>query len=187
MYLAFPSIGGDLLRFLRGEIARSAEEQITDGWKEVECSVHIVYPEWGLKITEPSHKVVGINELYQEQAMATIIYKIVGRDIWQNAKEAGTFAGAEIDIADGYIHFSTAAQVRETAAKHFAERTDLLLIGIDAESLGDALRWEPSRGGALFPHLYEPLPLSVVVSVDPLEWDASGHHVFPSHVAESRG
>ena len=114
--------------------------------------------------------------------MSSIIYKIVSRELWEDAQKVGTFEGAEIDVSDGYIHFSTAQQVRETAAKHFSERTDLLLIGIESSRLGDALRWEPSRGGALFPHLYEALSLSAVVSEEPLNWGVSGQHEFPAHV-----
>lgn len=89
------------------------------------------------------------------------------------------FAGAPVDLADGYIHFSTASQARETAAKHFAGQDDLLLVAIDAAALGTALKWEPSRGGALFPHLYGPLPLSAVRSVSPLPLAPDGAHVFP--------
>ncbi len=84
--------------------------------------------------------------------------------MWREAARDGVFRGAPIDLADGYIHFSTAAQVAETAARHFAGATDLVLVAVDAAALGDALRWEPSRGGALFPHLYGTLPLSAVHS-----------------------
>jgi len=87
--------------------------------------------------------------------------------------------GAPVDIADGFIHFSTATQVGETAAKHFAGERDLLLITIDAESLGDRLKWEPSRGGALFPHLYGPLDLSTVAKVESLSLGPDGKHIFP--------
>ena len=87
--------------------------------------------------------------------------------------------GAPVDVADGFIHFSTATQVAETAAKHFAGQQDLLLITIDAEKLGERLKWEPSRGGALFPHLYGPLDLSMVAKVEPLPLDSRGMHVFP--------
>jgi uncharacterized protein (DUF952 family) len=108
-----------------------------------------------------------------------IIYKICPEPLWRDAEKAGFFAGAPIDIHDGYLHFSTAQQVRETAARHFAGQDDLLLIAIDADSLGEALRYEPSRGGDLFPHLYAPLALSSVVWVKPLPLDSDGHHVFP--------
>ena len=108
-----------------------------------------------------------------------IIYKICPALLWREAEKAGFFAGAPIDIQDGYLHFSTAEQVRETAAKHFADQSDLLLIAIDADSLGDALRYEPSRGGDLFPHLYAHLPLRSVRWVKPLPLGTDGQHVFP--------
>jgi uncharacterized protein (DUF952 family) len=95
------------------------------------------------------------------------IYKIVPRSLWREAELRGVFEGAPVDRADGYIHFSTAAQVEETAARHFAGQDDLLLVRVDAERLGDALKWEPSRGGALFPHLYRGLHLSEVAATDP--------------------
>ncbi len=108
-----------------------------------------------------------------------IIYKICSALLWQEAEKAGSFAGAAIDIQDGYLHFSTAGQVRETAARHFAGQSDLLLIAIDADSLGEALRYEPSRGGDLFPHLYAHLSLSAVRWVKPLPLGEDGRHVFP--------
>lgn len=106
------------------------------------------------------------------------IYKITPRGDWERAEAAGTFGGAPVDLADGFIHFSTAAQVAETAAKHFAEQDDLLLVAVDPERLGDALRWEPSRGGALFPHLYGPLPTSAVLWARPMPL-RDGTHVLP--------
>ncbi|MBO1038665.1 DUF952 domain-containing protein [Brucella pituitosa] len=109
----------------------------------------------------------------------TTIYKIAPRDLWAQAEEAGIFTGAPVDIADGYIHFSTYTQVRETAAKHFAGQTDLLLISVDVAALGDALKYEASRGGALFPHLYATLPMSAVTKVEPLPLDKDGLHIFP--------
>jgi uncharacterized protein (DUF952 family) len=108
-----------------------------------------------------------------------LIYKICPALLWHEAEKAGFFTGAPIDIQDGYLHFSTAEQVRETAARHFAGQSDLLLIAIDGDSLGDALRYEPSRGGHLFPHLYAPLPLSAVQWVKPLPLGANGQHIFP--------
>jgi uncharacterized protein (DUF952 family) len=111
--------------------------------------------------------------------LSDTIYKIAPETLWREAEAAGVFAGAPVDLADGYIHFSTAAQARETAAKHFAGQEDLLLVAIDAGALGDALKWEPSRGGALFPHLYGALPLSAVRSVRALPLGADGVHVFP--------
>lgn len=115
--------------------------------------------------------------------MTGIIYKICPEALWHAAAKAGRFDGAPIDHADGYIHFSTAGQARETAAKHFAGQRDLLLVAVDAASLGDALKWEVSRGGALFPHLYAPLDLSAVIWVKPLPLGADGAHVFPAELA----
>ncbi len=109
-----------------------------------------------------------------------ILYKIVPSATWSAAELEGAFRGAGVDLADGYIHFSTADQVEETAARHFAGQADLMLVAVDPRPLGVALRYEPSRGGALFPHLYAPLPLSAVVSVDPLPLGADGRHDFPS-------
>ena len=111
--------------------------------------------------------------------MASIIYKIVPEDLWRKAQATGVFQGAAIDLADGYIHFSTADQAVETAGRHFAGQTNLLLVAVDAAALGDALVFEPSRGGALFPHLYAHLPLAAVVWQQPLPLGADGVHVFP--------
>ena len=85
------------------------------------------------------------------------VYKILDRTAWTAARDAGVFEGAGIDLADGYIHLSTATQAAETARRHFRGRTDLVVLELEAGDLGDALRWEPSRGGELFPHLYAPL------------------------------
>lgn len=109
----------------------------------------------------------------------TTIYKICPAALWRKAEERGVFTGAPIDIADGYIHFSTAQQVAETAAKHFTGQDDLLLLMVETETLGSVLKWEVSRGGALFPHLYAPLPSSAVTSVVPLPLGPDGHHAFP--------
>ena len=114
--------------------------------------------------------------------MSQIIYKIAPEALWREAEKDGRFTGAPIDVADGFIHFSTAAQAPETAARHFAGRKGLLLVAVDADALGEALKWEPSRGGALFPHLYDVLPVAAVARVDPLPLDGEGAHVFPSHV-----
>lgn len=112
-----------------------------------------------------------------------LIYKITPETAWRAAEAAGVFDGAPVDRADGYIHFSTAAQARETAARHFAGQAGLLLVAVEAEALGPALRWEPSRGGALFPHLYGPLPMSAVRTVVALPLDPDGLHRFPDKVA----
>jgi len=109
----------------------------------------------------------------------TVIYKICPDLLWREAERAGVFLGAPVDLADGFIHFSTAAQVRETAAKHFAGEGDLLLVRVHAGKLGDRLKWEPSRGGALFPHLYGALALADVHKVEPLPLGAGGVHLVP--------
>jgi uncharacterized protein (DUF952 family) len=87
----------------------------------------------------------------------------VTRGDWEAARVAGSYAGSAVDLADGFIHFSAADQARETARRHFAGQDDLLVLVVEAASLGRDLRWEPSRGGALFPHLYAPLPTALVV------------------------
>jgi len=107
------------------------------------------------------------------------IYKLVPAALWREAENAGRFTGSAADLRDGFIHFSTAAQLAETAAKHFAGQSDLLLVGADAARLGEALRWEPSRGGALFPHLYGALELAAVTRVEPLPLGPDGRHCFP--------
>jgi len=111
-----------------------------------------------------------------------IIYKICRADEWRDAEQAGLFLGAAIDHKDGFIHFSTAEQVAETAAKHFAGVDDLVLVAVSAATLGRALQWEPSRGGALFPHLYGALTPDVVLWVKPLPLGADGRHQFPELV-----
>ncbi|MFC3694848.1 DUF952 domain-containing protein [Chenggangzhangella methanolivorans] len=111
------------------------------------------------------------------------IYKIAPAALWEAAARAGTFDGAPVDLADGYIHFSTADQLGETAAKHFADQNDLVLIAVATAPLGDALKWEPSRGGALFPHLYAPLPTSAAIWVRALPLGEDGRHIFPSEAA----
>lgn len=95
----------------------------------------------------------------------SLIYKILARAAWQAAVDQGRFDGAPADLKDGYIHFSTAAQAQETAAKHFHGEPDLVVATFEAEDLGPALRWEPSRGGQLFPHLYGPLDPALARSV----------------------
>lgn len=109
-----------------------------------------------------------------------LIFKIFRRSEWDAFRAARETAGAPVDLADGYIHFSTAGQVLETAAKHFATETNLVLVAVEADRLGGALRWEPSRGGQLFPHLYGPLPTATVLRADPLALGADGLHRFPA-------
>ena len=108
------------------------------------------------------------------------IYKIMAASEWAAAELSGVYEGSAHDRRDGFIHFSTAEQAAETAAKHFAGQADLVLLAIDPAPLGDALKWEPSRGGALFPHLYAPLPVSAVVAAAELPVGPDGRHIFPS-------
>ena len=105
------------------------------------------------------------------------IYKICSHHLWRQAKEAGHFYGAPIDIEDGFIHFSTATQMKKTAEKHFHGQTDLQLLQIDVTGLN--IVWEVSRGGQLFPHLYDVLPLSAVVRVWDLPLGKNHKHLFP--------
>src|SRR6476660_3700797 len=100
------------------------------------------------------------------------LYKISPAALWREAERTGVFHGSEVDRRDNFIHFST-------AAKHFAGQSDLLLISVDASKLGSVLKWESSRGGALFPHLYGPLSFEAVKRVDPLPLGPDGGHVFP--------
>ncbi|ACM35415.1 conserved hypothetical protein [Allorhizobium ampelinum S4] len=119
----------------------------------------------------------------KDDIMANALYKIVPDALWQKARADGVFAGAPIDLQDGFIHFSTAIQAKETARLHFAGQQDLLLVAVDGEALGAALIFEPSRGGALFPHLYAPLPLSAVLWEKPLPLGKDGLHQFPEEMA----
>lgn len=112
--------------------------------------------------------------------MATsTLYKIASATEWAAAEAAGVYAGAPVDLADGFIHFSDRDTVAETAAKHFAGRADLVLVAVDPAPLGAALRFEPSRGGRLFPHLYASLALDAVLWIRPLPLGSDGRHVFP--------
>ncbi|MCO8144253.1 DUF952 domain-containing protein [Rhodovulum tesquicola] len=110
-----------------------------------------------------------------------LIYKIFRRAEWDAFRAAGLTAGAPVDLADGFIHLSTAEQVTGTAEKHFAGESDLVLVAVAADRLGEALRWEPSRGGALFPHLYRELSVADVVWDKSLPLGATGH-IFPEGV-----
>ena len=113
-----------------------------------------------------------------------VIYKLVDAEDWQVATVDGAYPGSAVDLRDGYIHMSTAEQLDETARRHFSGLQDLLKVTLDTASLADlpdeALRWEPSRGGALFPHLYVPLPLSAVLSVEACRVDDDGRLVVES-------
>lgn len=117
----------------------------------------------------------------------TVIYKICPRADWLAARSDGVYSGAPIDRRDGFIHLSSAAQVRETAAKHFAGQTDLVLVGFSPETLGAALRWERSRNDDLFPHLYAELNPNSAVSIHDLPLDDNGMHIFPDHIPHAAG
>ena len=110
------------------------------------------------------------------------VYKIIAADLWHAAEDSGVFTGAGIDLTDGFIHLSTGAQARRTAQLYFAGQGNLVLVAADGTSLGDALKYEPSRDGDLFPHLYGSLPLTAVLSVRPLPLGADGNHTFPDDV-----
>ncbi len=97
----------------------------------------------------------------------TLIYKMLAQDEWEAARAAGVFLGSAVDLADGFIHFSAADQAGETARRYFRGRSDLMVLTLEAASLGPALRWESSRGGALFPHLYAPLDCALVLDARP--------------------
>lgn len=110
------------------------------------------------------------------------IYKICPASAWREAERQGAYRGSADDLRDGFIHFSTAAQVPGTAAKHFAGQRGLFLIAVDADGLGDALKWEPSRGGDLFPHLYGELDPGTVLKVMEMPLRSSGEHAIPEQL-----
>ncbi|MBN9584405.1 MAG: glutathione S-transferase [Afipia sp. 62-7] len=107
------------------------------------------------------------------------IYKVCSASAWREAERQGVFLGSADDRRDGFIHFSTASQVAGTVAKHFAGQTGLFLIAIDADALGDGLKWEPSRGGELFPHLYGELDIGAVIKILDLRARSDGSHDIP--------
>jgi len=112
------------------------------------------------------------------------IYHICTCREWKLARGAGTYGGSSQDLTDGYIHFSSASQVRESAARHRTGQDDLVLLTVDPSPLGDALKWEPSRGGQLFPHFYGRLVIAAVQRADSLTLGENGTHLFPEHVAK---
>lgn len=111
--------------------------------------------------------------------MPQTAYKVLTADQMATLEQDGTFAGAPVDVADGYIHLSTAAQLTETVDRHFADQTDLHIAAVDLGSFGGSLKWEESRGGQLFPHLYGPLLLETVIAYGPLERDDDGKVKLP--------
>jgi uncharacterized protein (DUF952 family) len=114
--------------------------------------------------------------------MQEAIYKIVAAGEWMKAEKSGLFKGSAVDTRDGFVHFSAARQVRETAERHFRGQDGLILVAADAASLGEALKWEASRGGDRFPHLYGALPMSAVLWTRPLPLGADGRHSFPDEI-----
>lgn len=117
-----------------------------------------------------------------DQPLPTTAWKIEDRATWHAALAAGSYTGSALDLADGFIHLSTAQQVRETALKWFAGRTDLVLAQIDLVPLGATVKFEPSRGGELFPHIYGPLPASAVLATHDMPPDGAGGFVFPDAI-----
>lgn len=113
-------------------------------------------------------------------AAPRLAYKVLTAPQMAQFKADGTFAGAPVDLADGYIHLSTGAQVTETVDKHFAGQADLYVVALDLSALGATVRWEPSRGGQLFPHVYADLPLSAAIAWQVIERDSGGAVILPS-------
>src|SRR4051794_28744721 len=112
--------------------------------------------------------------------MTQMIYHMCPAETWEGAVRAGEYCGTADDLRDGFIHFSTAAQIAESARRHRAGQAGLVLVGIESARLGDRLKWEPSRGGDLFAHLYGPLYLAEAASVHPLPLGQDGEQVFPA-------
>ncbi|MGK2922024.1 MAG: DUF952 domain-containing protein [Methyloceanibacter sp.] len=112
------------------------------------------------------------------------LYKILADAAYEAAKSEGCFLGTSDDLRDGFIHLSARHQVETTLAKHYAGQEDLLLLAVDPDRLGPALKWEESRGGDLFPHLYAPLPLDSVLSAKPLRLDDDNTHILPDGFTE---
>ncbi len=109
------------------------------------------------------------------------VLKVLSAADWAAFQGEGVYRGSTVDLADGYIHFSTAAQIGATLAKHYAGQTELMLLAVRTDDFGEALKWEPARGGDLFPHLYAPLPLAAVKAAAPILFEA-GIHVCPAEV-----
>lgn len=115
--------------------------------------------------------------------MDSVAYKIETEDAWAQAQRAGLYEGSPLDRADGFIHLSSRNQTRETAAKWFTRQTGLVLLRVDLEAIGASVRWEASRGGELFPHVYGTLPLSAVSAMWALPLSPDGSHIFPDEIA----
>ena len=110
----------------------------------------------------------------------SLIFHVCPREAWSAAETAGRYHGSADDYRDGFIHFSTGEQLEASVAKHRAGQEGLLILGVEADALGQSLKWEPSRGGQLFPHLYGPLPAEAVAFVRDLPLGSDGRHLFPS-------
>jgi uncharacterized protein (DUF952 family) len=123
----------------------------------------------------------GLSGVRQNQDIRTVrtIYKICPASAWREAERGGAYKGSADDARDGFIHFSTAAQVAETLRKHFFGQAGLFLVAVDADALGETLRWEPSRGGELFPHLYGEFDLGAVITIWDLHTRSDGNHDIP--------
>jgi uncharacterized protein (DUF952 family) len=119
--------------------------------------------------------------------MSEVIYKVVGADEWRDAQAAGVYHGSRDDARDGFIHLSTADQLVGTLAKHFSGQDGLLLVALDTAALGDKLLWEPARGGGLFPHLYDALPVEAALWTRSLPLKADGSHALPEDFPDQRG
>ena len=115
--------------------------------------------------------------------MDQLIFKICDHAEWAAAEQAGVYHGSDHDLADGFIHFSTASQLPGTLAKHYTGRDGLVLIAFDAAAFGDELKWEPARGGELFPHLYAPLKTGLALWTTPLPLDEQGVHILPPEIS----
>ncbi|MGC1710183.1 MAG: DUF952 domain-containing protein [Methyloceanibacter sp.] len=115
------------------------------------------------------------------------VYKVLSRDAFAKTKVNGRFEGSGEDARDGFIHLSSVEQLEDTLAKHYAGKDGLVLLAVDSESLGERLQWEPARGGALFPHLYGPLELSAVNSIEELTLGADGKHRLPDGISSLPG
>jgi uncharacterized protein (DUF952 family) len=126
-----------------------------------------------------SWEIPGASGDKQDAKRVKSIYKICPASAWREAERQGVFRGSPVDISDGFIHFSTASQVAETARKHFFGQTGLFLIAVDADALGDALRWERSRNDELFPHLYGELDLGAVTGILDMRARSDGYHDIP--------
>ena len=114
------------------------------------------------------------------------IYKILTREQWASAQAAGVFEGSGIDLQDGFIHFSTAKQLKTTAEKHFSGQSNLLVFAVDPLDLGSQLKWEPSRNNDLFPHLYAGVQLGQVKNIWPLDWENDSGFLFPPEILDSK-